>query len=141
MNFDARSLMTTVPNPDDPAIQTLHAGKGTGRGNVITLAVFVLALPALSNRAWADQPTSVLTTVDVPGATLTLARGCPGGDIVGNYLDSQNKQHGFLLSNGKLTTIDMPGATATVALGIDGGGDIVGSYFAGGLNQIGRAHV
>src|ERR1035438_4284504 len=76
MNFDARSLMTTVPNPDDPAIQTLHAGKGTGRGNVITLAVFVLALPALSNRAWADQPTSVLTTVDVPGATLTLARGC-----------------------------------------------------------------
>ena len=41
----------------------------------------------------------VFTTIDFPGATVTQARGInPGGDIVGWYIDSSGKTHGFLRS-------------------------------------------
>jgi len=39
------------------------------------------------------------TTIDVPGATWTAAFGINGcGDIAGTYIDTNGKQHGFLLS-------------------------------------------
>src|SRR6266567_4952490 len=69
------------------------------------------------------------TTIDFPGAVLTDAEGInPGGEIVGWYVDSAGKQHGFLLSGGQFTSIDYPGAIATDARGISPDGDIVGSY-------------
>ena len=69
--------------------------------------------------------------IDYPGAVLTNAQGIsPGGDIVGTYIDTFGKQHGFLLSNGNFTPIDFPGATVTIARGISPDGDIVGSYSA-----------
>jgi hypothetical protein len=39
----------------------------------------------------------VYTSIDVPGSTLTFVTGInQQGDIVGNYLDRQNVQHGFV---------------------------------------------
>ena len=38
-------------------------------------------------------------TLDYPGATLTQAFGInPRGDVVGSYVDSANRTHGFLAS-------------------------------------------
>jgi uncharacterized membrane protein len=66
--------------------------------------------------------------INFPGAVSTAAEGInPGGAVVGLYVDSQGKQHGFLLSRGYFS-IDYAGAMATDARGISPGGDIVGSY-------------
>src|SRR5438067_5241211 len=69
-------------------------------------------------------------TLDVPGATFTLAFGInSAGQIVGVFVDSNSKQHGFLFSNGSFTTIDNPNPAVllTVAQGIDSSGNIVGT--------------
>jgi probable HAF family extracellular repeat protein len=50
------------------------------------------------------------------------------GQIVGQYLDSNFVQHGFLYSGGQFTSIDFPGAFATSAVGINNAGQIVGWY-------------
>src|SRR2546427_10609781 len=69
------------------------------------------------------------TQIDVPGALFTVANGInPQGDIVGAYVDSSGRLHGFLLSKGKFTTIDPPGANLTVALHINPEGAITGLY-------------
>ena len=68
---------------------------------------------------------------DYPGATSTRASGINAdGMVVGQYLDSAGKQHGFFLFGGSFTTIDYPNAVATGALGINSQGDIVGQYTA-----------
>jgi hypothetical protein len=47
--------------------------------------------------------------------------------MVGFYIDSAGRSHGFLLDpNGAFTTIDVQGATVTVLVGIDNRGEIVG---------------
>jgi hypothetical protein len=68
-------------------------------------------------------------SIDVPGATSTIARGINARrDIVGRY-DVGASFYGFLLSNGKLTTIKHPnGIGMTWAQGISRTGDLVGFY-------------
>jgi probable HAF family extracellular repeat protein len=72
------------------------------------------------------------TTVQVPGAQLTLASAISNnGNIAGVYTDSSNLGHGFTFIHGQYTTIDYPGATQTSLSGIDDAGDVVGSYSGG----------
>ena len=53
------------------------------------------------------------------------------GDIVGNVVFSDGKEHGFLLRQGIFTMLDEPDADAfTAAIGISHSGQIVGSYGA-----------
>src|SRR5688572_23320229 len=64
-------------------------------------------------------------------ASQTSVRGInPHGDMVGFYVDSAGRQHGFRLQDGEYTTIDFPlaGVRATVANGINEKGEIVGQY-------------
>ncbi|MGD0899674.1 MAG: PEP-CTERM sorting domain-containing protein [Thermoguttaceae bacterium] len=62
----------------------------------------------------------------------TEALGVSGGNIVGEYTDSSNKQHGFLFDGSSYTTLDDPlGVSGTVAYGISGQ-TIVGVYVVGG---------
>ena len=82
----------------------------------ITLTVALLLLgcfwlsPAV--KAASDLPQSTkFTQIDVPGSVFTVANGInPRGDIVGAYVDSSGRLHGFLLSKARFTTIDPPGA-------------------------------
>lgn len=68
-------------------------------------------------------------SVDVPGAVATTAFGINGDrDLVGAFVDSSNRQHGFRLHGTAYTTIDYPGASSTAARGIAPNGDIVGNY-------------
>jgi uncharacterized membrane protein len=54
----------------------------------------------------------------------------PSGEIVGYFVDSSSKTHGFLLNKNGFSQIDFPGADVvfTRASGIDPEGDIVGEY-------------
>jgi uncharacterized membrane protein len=54
----------------------------------------------------------------------------PSGEIVGAWVDSSGKSHGFLLNRDGFTSIDVPGADVvfTRAIGIDPKGNIVGVY-------------
>ena len=68
-------------------------------------------------------------TLDVPGATLTVAEGINNrGEIGGVYFDADGNQHGFVLSNGTYTSIDVPGGANTGVFSINATGEIVGSY-------------
>lgn len=73
----------------------------------------------------------LFTTIDVPGATETLAaRGINArGDIVGGFHDADFNRHGYLLSDGRFTRVDFPGATVTYMSGINNAGDVMGGYF------------
>jgi uncharacterized membrane protein len=81
-------------------------------------------------RAAAEEPEDwSFTTIDVPGATSTVALDInSAGEIVGSYVEA-NVTHGFLRSrSGEFTPIDFPDANFTRAAGINRRGDIVGTY-------------
>jgi uncharacterized membrane protein len=95
-------------------------------------AAFLTAF-LITTAAFADpqpgRPLYRFEAIDVPDAVATTANGIgENRDIVGVYLDANNRQHGFRLSGGQFTTIDYPGAALTAARGIAPNGDIVGSY-------------
>ncbi len=66
--------------------------------------------------------TFTFSTIDVPNAVGTFGtRGINNsGQIAGSYNDSNNMQHGYLLSGGSFTTIDYPG-TGPSSTGYFGG--------------------
>jgi hypothetical protein len=71
------------------------------------------------------------TTIDVPGAGLTVVGGINnGGEMVGWYAQSGNTPaSGFLFSGGNFAHFDYPGASSTDAFGINDSGLIVGTAF------------
>jgi len=94
------------------------------------IAATASLLLALSVSAFAQQsPAATFKSIDFPGAVLTQVQGInPEGEMVGLYVDTAGKQHGFLFRRGDFSTIDYPGAIATDARGINRDGDIVGSF-------------
>jgi uncharacterized membrane protein len=77
--------------------------------------------------------TFTFTTIDVPGAFLTEARGINRqGQIVGFYGSPEGTgAQGFLLDQGGFTTINFPGAVDTLLADITGSGKkILGVYTA-----------
>jgi hypothetical protein len=69
-------------------------------------------------------------TIDLPGATQTLAAGInSSGQIVGGYILPDQSRHGFLDVGGVFTTVDNPNATSgSENTGINDSGQIVGAY-------------
>ena len=68
-------------------------------------------------------------SIEVPNARATIANGISAsGAVVGAYVDSAGRQHGFVLQQGLFATIDFPGAAHTDARGIGPNGDVVGTY-------------
>ena len=64
------------------------------------------------------------------------------GEIVGFFVDSANKVHGFQLSKGEFTAIDFPGTDVvlTQARGINAHGDIVGFYISKDASGVSHTH-
>lgn len=75
-----------------------------------------------------EPPKLTLTTVDVPGASVTGVTGInSAGDMVGDYGQSTlGALSGFLYSNGTFTYFDYPGQAVTVPGGINDSNLIVG---------------
>jgi probable HAF family extracellular repeat protein len=70
--------------------------------------------------------------IDVPGSVRTVALGINNqNDVVGYYLDHQNRIRGFIWKNGTFRAFDFPGALLTVASRINDSGNVVG-YFVDG---------
>jgi uncharacterized membrane protein len=90
-----------------------------------------VAGPATVQRTTVEQSTksAELTTIDVPGASKTLALDInEEGQIVGRYT-SAGQNHAFLRkANGTVTTIDYPGSSFSVASSINESGTILGWY-------------
>lgn len=84
------------------------------------------------------EPAFRFASIDVPGATGTLATGINDrGHVVGIYYDAAGNSHGFLLKRDRFFTVDVPGSLVgvsgtlqTEANGINPAGDIVGDYYA-----------
>lgn len=81
--------------------------------------------------------TYTYTTIDMPGAVSTRANGINNvGQIVGDFIDTGNWTHGFLLSGGSFTSFDYPGTVpsgpgffgGTWGLGINDSVQIVGGH-------------
>ena len=79
----------------------------------------------------------VVTTLDFPGASETLAFGInESGTVVGYWdlLDANGNVlaiHGFKWKDGAFTQVDFPGAVDTAVLGINARGDLVGGWDTG----------
>jgi uncharacterized membrane protein len=79
----------------------------------------------------------VLTTLDFPGASQTLAFGInESGTVVGAWdlLDAEGnllEEHGFTWKDGAFKEVSFPGSVDTGVLGINARGDIVGTWDAG----------
>ena len=72
------------------------------------------------------------------GSIGTIARGINDfGKIVGGYFDSSGAEHGFIFNTGtgKWTTLNDPLGINTECEGINNKGQIVGIYFANGIEH------
>jgi uncharacterized membrane protein len=80
---------------------------------------------------------SAFTSIEYPLAEITDASGINNaGEIVGDYLDANLAQHGFVAEDGMFQSINVPSApSGTVAFGINDLGQIVGDYFTGGRDH------
>jgi probable HAF family extracellular repeat protein len=118
---DPLGTTETVPqgiNNADQVVGYYLASTGAFRGFFVD-AAFGLYAPI-------DDP---LAGTSGGGAQGTYAQDINNAhQIVGYYVDSSNRYHGFLYANGSYTTLDVPSATLTRALGINDVGQIVGTY-------------
>jgi hypothetical protein len=79
----------------------------------------------------------VVTTLDFPGASDTIAYGInESGTVVGYWdlLDPNGNLlafHGFKWQDGAFTQVDFPGAVDTAVFGINARGDLVGGWDTG----------
>src|SRR3954466_1190464 len=93
----------------------------------------ILALQSDRARLGAVE-TFTVSTIDVPGSSLTAACGIDIlGRIVGYHVDPAGT-HGFLLDNGAISSFDVPGAAWTAAYGLNTAGQIVGASGPDGSN-------
>jgi uncharacterized membrane protein len=110
-----------------PVPGTMHNGI-TPDGGIIAGVWF----PTLTEFHAYKVEDGVYALLDLPGYVVSSdARDInPSGEIVGFFVDSSNKNHGFLLNREGFTPIDFPGADVvfTQARGIDPEGNIVGGY-------------
>lgn len=82
--------------------------------SIACLLGFLLAFMFAATAAEAPKLTFKFTRNNVPGALVTTPSGVnDAGVTVGQYEDSSNVYHGYILDGKKLTTVDVPGGTST----------------------------
>src|SRR5450756_1001568 len=102
----------------------MNTGRQFHQMKRFAVLAFVLALAAAPLAALDN-----VRTIDYPGAVNTVVNGInDAGDIAGHYKGTAQKQHGFLLKQGKFTSIDFPGAATTITVAISNAGDMAGYY-------------
>jgi uncharacterized membrane protein len=106
-----------------------RALKSSALALIFALAFLSLAAAPPTSAQDAAAPIKItLTTIDVPGATVTSVSGInSAGDMVGSYGQSNSEDSsGFLYSNGAYSYFDYPGQQVTIPGGINDSGLIVG---------------
>jgi uncharacterized membrane protein len=103
-----------------------------------SLLISVFLIAATATAAFAQSGKCAFQKLSFPPPA---AKGTPValndlGGIAGNFLDSKNASHGFLLFQGRLTTFKFPGSVSTSVSDMSRNGIIVGGYF----NADGKGH-
>jgi hypothetical protein len=111
------------------ATSSILTGVNNSVNNQMTMVGYAQAAPSSPIGIQMDfsfDPVSGATTIAnlqqvyFPGSQFTVpTKVNDARQIVGLYLDSSGKQHGFLLSKGRYSTIDYPGAISTEALAVN----------------------
>ena len=85
-------------------------------------------VPSLSQQAGSGQK---FVSFDYPGATNTSAKSIsPSGGILGQYVGTDGKPHGFLLSGGTFTAVpEVPSAVRSDPNRLNARGTVVGTYY------------
>jgi uncharacterized membrane protein len=123
----------TTKSVSEPSMRTRRPATLRGPGTIGAAVVAVCTALSGETRAATvgtfTQDTLSFATIDVAGATSTVALDINGaGDIVGSYV-AAGRTRGYLLERtGLLFLIDYPGAVFTRAAGINARRDIVGTY-------------
>ncbi|HEY7096810.1 MAG TPA: hypothetical protein VH437_08805 [Terriglobales bacterium] len=70
-----------------------------------------------------------ITRIDYPGALLTTASAINDSNvIVGIWVDSSERRHGYVKDGSAITSMDFPGASETFLASINSAGDMAGFY-------------
>ena len=125
-----------------PAIPQRSAAMSSGvLAGLLFLVPLVASCGGGGSSGAQPPPTPAFTTIDALGAGAGSLQGTfgiaidAGGDVTGNFVDSNNALHGFLKqSGGGEFSIDAPGAgsqpnNGTEAAGINASGEIAGYFF------------
>src|SRR6266853_2608707 len=88
----------------------------------------ILATAPLAASSLANASAFTFTQLDVPGATLTAARGINDAAQIVGFFSNSTGTHGFLDIGGSFTLLDVPGATSTQARSINNAGQISGVF-------------
>jgi len=89
---------------------------------LILLSLMLTARPAAGQR---------FVPVNVPGATFTTVNGMDRNNaqaLVGNYIDTNGVEHGYLFSGGSFLTLDDPSGVLTIPQDVNNVGQVVGQY-------------
>jgi hypothetical protein len=82
-------------------------------------------------RGFMQTPVS-LEFIEYPGSRQTSAQGLNNsGVVVGEYVDSSGRGHGFILQDGNYSRVDYPGANHTTLTDINDEGMMAGAYVDG----------
>jgi uncharacterized membrane protein len=124
-----------------------EAGQGTFAGSINGEGAVTGGYVTEDNvsHGYVRSPDGRITTFDVPGAGTNGSQGQgtypeainDAGAVTGQYIDSNDVQHGFVRApHGKFTYFDAPGAgtatgsyEGTIPLAINAAGEITGAYF------------
>ena len=123
------------------------AGQGTGGTSINTEGAVTGGYITADNvnHGFVRAPDGQISTFDVPRAGTDGSQGQgtyaeainDAGAVTGEYIDSNDVQHGFVCApDGRISEFDAPGAGSvagnyegTVPLGINAAGEITGAYF------------
>lgn len=98
------------------------------RGILLLSSVVVLGL-SFGTPSHASAADYSFTVIDPPSSVYTNVISINNaGQVVGDFSDSQNQSHGFLLSGGTYTTIHVPGSVSTGPDAINNAGQVIGAF-------------
>jgi len=114
------------------------------KNHKLIVCLFTLMFTVLPPTALSEAPlTFKFTTTNVPGAVETFPGGINNAGVtVGEYVDSSNLAHGYILNGKQVTTVDDPKGIGTSCANLPPNGAIVvvGYYITSSGNSVGFVH-
>ncbi len=98
------------------------------RTSLNSLLALVVAILLTAPSLFGQQ----FVAVNFPGATYTSVNGMDRNNsqtLVGNYIDTNGVDHGYIYTGGSYTTLDYPGNNITFPQDVNDLGQVVGQYY------------
>jgi uncharacterized membrane protein len=131
----ARSPQTPDPS-EGQARRPIDFMKSHGKALSLLMSAFFIFATATAAFAQSGKCSFQKLSFPPPATKGTPVALNDLGGIAGNFIDSKNASHGFLLYQGRLTTFQFPGSVSTSVSDMSRNGIIVGGY----TNADGKGH-